>query len=73
MQYKNYELEQLNNDVYVFYQGTKTNHEAWVTIKKNDLGRWYYIRLNNVSKSEDFENFNDCLEFAYNDMLRAKL
>ena len=44
----------------------------WVTIQKNNDEKWYYIRLNNVSISEQFDNLQNCIDTAYNDMLRAK-
>ncbi len=46
---------------------------AWVTIKKNDVGKWYYIRLNNVSESKQFDELQECISVAYDDMLRAKI
>lgn len=44
----------------------------WVTIQKNNDEKWYYIRINNVSISEQFDNLQNCIDIAYNDMLRAK-
>ena len=50
-----------------------TNGGVWVTIFKNSKGNWYYIRLNNVSESLEFDNLQECINVAYMDMIASKL
>lgn len=50
-----------------------TNGGAWVSILKNSKGNWYYIRLNNVSESREFDDLQECINVAYRDMIASKL
>ena len=45
---------------------------AWVRIIKED-SKWIYWRLGNYSKSEkEYVTLQECVDEAYNDMLRSK-
>ena len=57
-------------EYYIMWKGQYGG--PWVTIQKNNDEKWYYIRLNNVSISEQFDNLQNCIDTAFNDMLRAK-
>ena len=46
---------------------------AYVNIIKNEDGTWYYTRLNNISRSADFETLQECIDVACKDMIAAKL
>ena len=46
---------------------------AYVNIIRNEDGSWYYTRLENISRSPDFDTFLECLDVAYYDMLASKL
>ena len=46
---------------------------AYVNIIRNEDGTWYYTRLNNISRSSDFASLQECLDVAYEDVVRAKL
>lgn len=72
MDYHDCELEQIGEDVYCYYYGKKGNHSAWVTIKRTETGKWRYLRLNNVSSSDEFPNLQQCIDAAYVDMVRSK-
>ena len=46
---------------------------AYVNIIRNEDGTWYYTRLENISRSTDFETLQECIDVAYQDMVAAKL
>lgn len=46
---------------------------AYVNIIRNEDGTWYYTRLENISRSEDFDTLLELLDVAYFDMLASKL
>lgn len=71
--YHGCEFEKIGKNVYRYYYKAKNEHAAWVTIKKTEAAKWYYIRLDDVSVSEEFQSLRECVDYAYADMLRAKL
>ena len=73
MEYHGCEFEKIEKDVYRYYYTTKKMHSAWVTIKRTGTDQWYYIRLDDVSVSEEFQSLQECIDNAYEDMLRSKL
>lgn len=73
LEYHDCEFEQIEKETYCYYYGSKENHTAWVTIKRTEAGKWWYIRLNNVSNSGEFQNLQECIDAAYEDMVRSKL
>lgn len=73
MEYHGCEFEKIEEDVYRYYYGTKNMHSAWVTIKKTETAQWYYIRLDDVSVSGKFQSLQECIDTAYDDMIRSKL
>ena len=73
MDYHDCEFEHIGENSYCYYYGSKSNHTAWVTIKRNETGKWQYLRLNNVSSSDEFPNLQKCIDAAYVDMVRSKL
>lgn len=72
MNYHNCEFIQVEQETYNYYYGTKGNHGAWVSIKKTETGKWYYLRLG-VHKSDEFNTLQECIDIAYTDMMRAKV
>ena len=73
MEYHDCEFEQVGENTYCYYYISKSKHTAWVTIKRTETGKWYYLRLNNVSSSAEFPNLQKCIDAAYADMVRSKL
>ena len=73
MDYHECEFKEVAKETYRYYYGSENNHSAWVTIKRNETGQWYYIRLNNVSVSGEFLTLQECIDIAYMDMLRSKI
>lgn len=66
------ELYKITDTEYVYYYSSKENHGPLVTIKKSGMRKWYYIRLNNVSVSDEYEDFEVCINVAYKDMVHSK-
>ena len=73
MKYHECELKEIEKDTYRYYYDSEKRHTAWVTIRRTETGQWYYIRLNNVSKSKEFVSLQECIDNAYEDMIRSKL
>lgn len=73
MDYHECEFKEIGKEIYRYYYGTENKHTAWVTIKRNERDRWYYIRLNNISVSGEFSSLQECIDGAYTDMLRSKI
>lgn len=73
MEYHGCEFKEIGKESYHYYYGSEKKHTAWVTIKKTETGRWYYIRLNNISISEEFLSLQECIDNAYADMVSSKL
>lgn len=63
----------LCDNTYEYYLDKKAEHGgAWVRIIKED-SKWIYWRLGNYSKSEkEYATLQECVDEAYNDMLRSK-
>ena len=63
----------LCDNTYKYYLDKKAEHGgAWVRIIKED-SKWIYWRLGNYSKSEkEYVTLQECVDEAYNDMLRSK-
>lgn len=70
--YKDLPLEYVETDT--FRYGYRGNYGgAWVLVKREESGLWYYVRLGHVSESRRFHTFQECLNEAYADILRSKL
>lgn len=67
------EVEYISKDTYRYYFDSKDNYSCYVTIKKDSVHNWYYERVNNVSKSGFFQSIQECIDFAYQDMISSKL
>ena len=67
------ELEQIGEDIYCYYYGSKSNYSAWVMIKRIETGEWRYIRQNNISSSGEFLTLQECVDAAYADIVRSKI
>ncbi len=69
--YQDLPLKQVETDVFRYgYRGDYGG--AWVMIKREENGLWYYVRLGCVSESRRFHTFQECLDEAYTDILRSK-
>ena len=69
--YKDLPLEQIETEEFRYgYRGDYGG--AWVIVKREENGQWYYVRLGHVSESERFDTFQACLDEAYEDILRSK-
>ena len=67
------ELRKIDDNIYEYYYGTLDNHSAWVKIIFEN-NRWAYYRLGDASKYlSTFSCLQDCVDYAYNDMVSAKL
>ena len=67
------ELKKIDDSTYEYYFTSAYDHAAWVRIVLENC-EWTYWRLGNYSKYEgSFKELQDCIDYAYYDMLRAKL
>ncbi len=67
------EIYKIDDNIFEFYYGFKgKNGGPYVTICKQLNGKWHYVRLNNVSVSEEYDDLQSCINSAYNDMIRSK-
>lgn len=73
MDYHGCEFKEIEKETYRYYYCSEKQHTAWVTIKRNSAGQWYYIRLNNVSVSGEFPSLQECIDKEYADMVSSKL
>lgn len=47
---------------------------AYVNVTKDNDGTWFYTRMNDISRLyKNFNSLQECLDVAYEDMLRSKL
>lgn len=69
--YRDLPLEQVGMDT--FRYGCRGDcGGAWVLVKREENGLWYYVRLGRVSESGRFQTFQECLDAACEDILRSK-
>lgn len=61
-------LERIDDSHYKY-----SRSPAYVNIIRNEDGTWYYTRLENISRSNDFDTLQECIEVAYRDMIASKL
>lgn len=61
-------LEKIDDSHYKYSRSA-----AHVSIIRNEDGSWYYTRLEDISRSEDFDTFLKCLDVAYHDMMSSEL
>ncbi len=67
------EIYVINEEAFEYYYHEKRKHGGpWVTLRKDETGHWFYIRLNNVSTSSVHDTLQECINAAYHDMLRSK-
>jgi hypothetical protein len=69
--YKDLPLEETGPDEFCYgYRGSCGG--AWVQVKREENGLWYYVRLGYVSESERFDTLQECLDKAEWDISRSK-
>lgn len=70
-EYKSLPLEETGQDEFRYgYRGVYGG--AWVLVKREENGLWYYVRLGHMSQSERFDTLQECLDQAEWDITRSK-
>lgn len=70
MNYHNCEFVKVDDNTFTYYYGTKENYSASVIIKRIH-DKWYYEKPLGFSSS--YNDLQECIDFAYKDMLSSKL
>ena len=73
MNYHDCEFERIDERTFRYYYTEKLHHTAGVIIHNDSPDNWYYERLGNMSRSVCFSSLQECLDAAYEDMVRSKL